>query len=103
MTPKKMDGVIEAVHYGADGRVETVRYYERRGAVFSDRQLIGRDELIRKLNARKVFFTGTRKPFQGASFETGKQVLLAGAAGREVLTTDNAPVEKDHLEGVPQF
>ena len=103
MTPRKIDGVIEAVHYSADGQVETVRYYERRGAVFSDRKLMTRDGLIRMLKARKVFFTGARKPFQGASFETGKQVMLAGAAGREVLTTDNVPVEKDHLEGVPAF
>ncbi len=103
MTPKKIDGVIEAVHYGADGQVETVRYYERRGAVFSDRKLIGRDELISLLKARKVFVIGTRKPFQGASFETGNAVRLAGAAGREVLTTANTPSDKDHLEGVPAF
>lgn len=103
MTPRKIDGVIEAVHYSADGQVETVRYYERRGAVFSDRKLMTRDGLIRMLKARKVFFTGARKPFQGASFEVGKQVRLAGPAGQEVLTTADAPAGKDHLEGVPAF
>ena len=40
--------------------VETVRYYERRGAVFSDRKLIARDGLIGMLKARKVFFTEIR-------------------------------------------
>lgn len=103
MAPKKVDGVIEAVRYGAEGRVETVRYYERRGAVYSDRQLLGRNDLIRKLKARKVFVTGRRTPYMGATFETGAAVRVAGPAGSEVLVTNNAPVGKDHLEGVPEF
>ena len=103
MAPKKVDGVIEAVHYSADGRVDVVRYYERRGAVYSDRELLGRADLIRKIKAHKTFVTGMRKPFMGASFETGAPVRLSGPSGNEVLVTTNAPAGKDHLEGVPEF
>jgi len=103
MSPKKFDGVIEAVHYGADGRVEQVRLYERRGAVFSDRVLLNRDDFVRRIRTRKVFVTGKRKPYMGAVFETGLQIRLTGAAGKEMLVAGNAPAGNDHLEGVPEY
>jgi hypothetical protein len=103
MSPKKVDGVIEAVHYNADGRVEQVRLYERRGAVFSDRVLLSREDLVRRIRTRKVFVAGCRKPLLGASFEIGAQIYLVGSTGKEMLVTMNAPAENDHLEGVPEF
>ncbi len=103
MSPKKYDGVIEAVHYNAEGRVEQVRLYERRGAVFSDCVLLSRDDLVRRIKTRKVIVIGQRKPWMGSSFETGAQVHLAGPAGKEVFATDNPPAGRDLLKGVPEF
>ncbi len=103
MSPKKIDGIIEAVHYSADGRVDQVRLYERRGAVYSDRVLLSRDDLVRRIRTHKVFVAGKRKPFLGAEFETGSQIKLSGPAGKEVLVAGNTPAAKDHLEGIPEF
>lgn len=38
--PARFDGVIEAVRYSPDGKIEVARAYERRGAAFSDHVLI---------------------------------------------------------------
>lgn len=103
MSPKKFDGVIEAVHYNAEGRVQQVRLYERRGAVFSDCVLLGREDLVRRIKARKVFVAGRRKPFMGSSFETGAQIHLAGPAGKEVVVAANPSAGRDDLKGVPEY
>lgn len=103
MSPKNIDGVIEAVHYSADGRVELVRLYERRGAVFSDGVLLGRDDLVRRIRTRKVFVAGKRRPLLGASFDLGAPVRLAGPVGKELLVTGSAPAGRDLLEGIPEF
>lgn len=103
MSSPKFDGVIEAVHYSGDGRVEQVRLYERRGAVYSDCLLIGREDLVRQIKAHKVFVAGHRRPFWGASFATGAEVRLVGAAGKEVLVTAGSPIIKDDLKGVPEY
>ncbi len=103
MSPRKFDGVIEAVRYNAEGRVEQVRLYERRGAVFSDCVLLGRDDLVGRLKARKIFVAGQRKLWLGSSFTTGAQVHLAGPAGKEVIVTANPPAGRDDLKGVPEY
>ena len=51
MAKVKYDGVIEAVHYAADGQVEWVRAYLRRGPAFSDRIMLDRQTLIEDLKA----------------------------------------------------
>ena len=51
---KKYDGVIEAVHY-KNGQIVVVRAFERRGAAFSDRVMIGRNELLDRLKDGKTF------------------------------------------------
>lgn len=103
MSPKNIDGVIEAVHYSADGRVEMVRLYERRGAVFSDRVLLSRDDLVRRIRTRKVYVAGKRKPSLGASFDLGAPVCLAGPVGKEVLMSGSTSAGKDQLAGIPEF
>ncbi len=95
--PARFDGVIEAVRYAPDGKIEFVRAYERRGAAFSDYVLIPRAALIERLQQGKKFVTGKRKENLGGMFETGAQVLFSDGfittrpgAGRDFL--DDVPV-----------
>ena len=96
MANKKFDGMIEAVRYGLDGKIELVRAYERRGATFSDVILISRDNLVARLKKGEKFVTGSRKEFLGSTFNTGKFVKLNG----EVITTGDSAT-RDQLDEVP--
>jgi len=96
--PTRFDGVIEAVRYAPDGKIEVVRAYERRGAVFSDHVLIERAALLGQLKSGKKFVTGKRKPNLGGMFETGASIVLAG----EVISTGPG-TDHDVLDAVPVF
>ncbi|MCS6994388.1 MAG: hypothetical protein N2117_15810 [Anaerolineales bacterium] len=96
--PARFDGVIEAVRYAPDGKIEFVRAYERRGAAFSDHVLIQRDALIERLKQGKKFVTGRRKANLGGMFEVGASVLLSGDS-----VTTRPGVQGDFLEDVPVF
>jgi hypothetical protein len=98
MAKMKFDGVIEAVRYAPDGKIELVRAYERRGSTFSDIILIDRANLVTRLKNGQKFVTGNRKEFLGSTFETTKTVRLSG----DVITTgsDNS---RDRLEEVPSL
>ncbi len=103
---KKCDGVVEAVRYNPDGSVKLLRVYEKRGPTWSDRILIDRDEMIRRLKSGCRYLMGVRLPYLAGTFETSEPVLLAGEPGREVLVTSAAvtvPATRDNLEGVPRF
>jgi hypothetical protein len=101
MAKQKFDGIVEAVHYAADGQVVWVRAYERRGAAFSDRVLIPRQELVNKLKTGKQYLTGHRKKYLGGTFDASQPVRLVTRDGREVLVVGEGQTERDHLEGVP--
>lgn len=96
--PTRFDGVIEAVRYAPDGKIEIVRAYERRGAAFSDHVLIGRAALLERLKNGKKFVTGKRKPNLGGMFETGASIMLAG----DVISTQ-PEANYDLLDAVPVF
>ncbi len=98
---KKIDGVIEAVHY-QDGQIAVVRAFERRGAAFSDRLLLARADLLERLKAGKKFVTGTRKEFMAGTFETGQPVQIVKSNGREFIAT-RAQVDQDDLQPAPVF
>jgi len=102
MARQKFDGVIEAVRYAPDGKIELVRAYERRGGAFSDHVLIDRQGLLEKLKSGKRFVTGERKILWAGSFEVGKPVKLVGRNGSQVVTTTEQ-AERDLLEDVPIF
>jgi hypothetical protein len=102
MARQKFDGVIEAVRYTPDGKIEFVRAYERRGGAFSDHVLIDRPSLLEKLKSGKRFVTGERKILWAGSFEVGKPVKLIGRNGSQVVTTTEQS-ERDLLEDVPVF
>lgn len=98
MTKIKFDGLIEAVRYSSDNKIDVVRAYERRGATFSDHIVIKRAQLVERLRKGEKFVTGLRKEFLGSTFESAKSVHLNG----DVIST-NAASNRDLLEEVPIF
>lgn len=101
MAKQKIDGVVEAVHYAPDGRVDWVRAYLRHGVTFTDHILIPRHELLTKLREGKRFLVGMRKPYLGGMFETTQPLNIVAKNGHEVLVVGEAHAEQDNLEGVP--
>ena len=100
---QKYDGVIEAVHYAPDGRLEWVRAYERRGPAFSDRVLLDRASLLARLKKGKKFLVGTRLAHMGSSFQVGAPVRVVKQAGEDFLVTRSGSRTGDDLEGIPVF
>lgn len=98
---KKFDGVVEAVRY-KNGHIEVVRAFERRGAAFSDRVLIGRNELLKRLKDGKKFVTGKRKEGFGGMFEQGQSVQVVSRDGTDFIST-RTDANQDELEQVPVF
>lgn len=98
---QKYDGVIEAVHYAPDGRLQWLRVYERRGAAFSDRVLVDRATLLGRLKKGKKYLVGSRQPHMGSSFQVGTPVRVVNQAGEDFLVTRSGSRAGDDLEGVP--
>ncbi|MEN4013143.1 MAG: hypothetical protein AB1453_05060 [Chloroflexota bacterium] len=97
--PPRFDVVIEAVRFTPDGSLQTARIYERRGPVWSDRLLIGRADLIRRIRKGEKVVIGARKPYLANTFEAFAAVRLAQNDDKEVLTS---MVENDHSDSLPQ-
>ena len=100
MAKLKFDGLIEAVRYAADGSIDIVRAYERRGATFSDNILINRADLLNRIKTGQKFITGSRKEFLGSTFDTNKIVLIT-TNGNFIAT--NSDTKRDFLEAVPSL
>jgi hypothetical protein len=99
---KKFDGVIEAVRY-KNGQISMVRAFERRGAAFSDRLLIPRDELLELLKKGRRFIVGKRKEFLAGTFEPeGNPLQVVKRDGREIIAT-RSDADRDELEQAPVF
>jgi len=101
MPKRRVDGVIEAVHYNQFGLVDWVRVYLRRGATFTDRKIIRRGELIESIKSGKFFFTGSRIPLVASTFNIDEPVHVSRFEGNESLVTGNAITAKDRLDRVP--
>jgi hypothetical protein len=101
MARAKYDGVIEAVRYTANGKIDFVRAYKRHGATFSDHILLRRGELLEQLKKGQRFVTGQRKEYLGSTFETGKTVKWSSHNGDGVILTDGQTSRHDFLESVP--
>ena len=99
MARKKWDGVIEAVRYTPEGKIDLVRAYERHGVVWSDHFLLERQELSERLNQGKRFVTGERKLYFGSLFETSMPVCQMGGH----IFTEGQTGVRDLLTGVPVF
>ncbi|MBN1147731.1 MAG: hypothetical protein JXA78_10790 [Anaerolineales bacterium] len=101
MAKVKYDGVVEAVHYAADGQVEWVRAYLKRGPAFSDRMMLARQALIEDLKAGKRYLVGRRIPLMGGVFEVSKPLRVLRVDAGEALVTGDLHSEHDRLESVP--
>lgn len=96
----KYEGVIDAVHYLADGQVDWVRVFERRGPTWSDRVLLDRGALIERMKAGKRFYTGRRIEFHAGEFEVGAPLKLISNGSGNVLVTGDIKSSQDQLAGV---
>ncbi len=101
MADKMYDGVIEAVHYSPDGRVEWVRAYLRRGPTWSDRVILSRQELIEAIKSGKRMMIGKRIEFLAGTFDVTAPVQLTGPSGKEFMSSKPGASECDSLEGAP--
>ena len=101
MARPKYDGVIEAVHYLPDGKVDWARTYLRRGPTFSDYILLDRQALIEHIHAGKKFYIGERIPLQGGSFKVFDQVKVIKKNGQEYLVTQEGDSKRDYLANAP--
>ena len=96
---KKPDLVVESVRYGVDGKINLVRAFERRGAMYSDWLLIERAGLVDLLKQGRRVVLGRRKEFMAGTFEAGSPVFLTGS---DVIAT-RKDAQTDILEGAPFF
>ncbi len=101
MAKPKYDGVVECVRYKPNGEIQWVRAYLRRGAIFSDHLLLGRDELIRRLKAGEKFMAGRRQEFMASTFEVFAPIRVIQVDGKDILVTDDLKSDQDRLENVP--
>ncbi|MFO8035400.1 MAG: hypothetical protein R6U57_02060 [Anaerolineales bacterium] len=101
MFRRKIDGVIEAVRYTPEGPIEWVRMYERRDMAYSDVLILKRDELIERLDAGQLFYTGKRKKYQGNAFETDRKVITKEKNGGKIVLTEGSDEDHDLLEDIP--
>jgi hypothetical protein len=99
---KKFDGVIEAVRY-KNGQIEVVRAFERRGATFSDRIMVARNELLERLKKGQKFVIGKRREFLASTFELqDKPLQVLDRNGKEIIAT-RADADLYELEQAPVF
>jgi len=101
MADIKYDGVVEAVHYQPDGQVAWVRAYLRRGAAWSDRVKIQRNELVAQIKAGKKFCAGQRVDFMAGTFTLSVPIQVIGPDWQENLTNSADFSSGDHLDGIP--
>jgi len=99
---KKFDGIVEAVRY-KNGQIEAVRVFERRGAAFSDRIILSRQEFLDRLKKKKKHFVGTSKEFLAGTFEIqDKPIQIVSRDGKEFIST-GPDADHDELEQAPFF
>jgi hypothetical protein len=98
MKIKKIDLMVDAVRYTANGQIEFVRGFEKRGAAFSDNIIVSRDALIVLLKNGKTVVSGDRKAYLGTTFDIQSQFKLVGE-----FVTNQAAANSDTLVNVPQL
>jgi hypothetical protein len=103
MAPGKVDGVVETVRYDPEGKISVVRVYERRGPTWSDRVLLSRDDLLQRLKKGQHYYTGSRLPYMGGTFEYGKPLRVRSVKGVEIILSGYGDTTRDLLDGVPLF
>ncbi|UYN92176.1 MAG: hypothetical protein KIT70_01440 [Anaerolineales bacterium] len=100
---RKAHGVVEAVHLDANGQLDWVRAYERRGPTWSDIVLLDRAALIQRLQSGKRFYIGDRREQWASEFELGRRLRLKKTHQGTflVLGEGRGDLPQDWLEGAP--
>jgi len=99
---KEIDVVlIAARHEPESGRLSIAQACERRGTVWGDVQLLGRDSIIERINGGKKVVTGRQADLEG-DFEVFDSVMLNLQKGENTLYTGTEPTKDDSL-GIPFF
>jgi len=103
MPKSKIDGVIQAVHYGPDGQLVWARAYLRRGPTYSDRVMLDRQTLIVNLKSGKRYFIGEPIPQMASTFNIIEKdpLRLVEKNGKQFLVIGSQDTNGDHLERVP--
>jgi hypothetical protein len=101
MAKEKLDGIVEAAHYAADGQLVWVRAYERRGPTFSDVIIIQREELIRRIKGGKKYAAGSRKEYLSSTFEAKSPLHVIRAGDKDYLAFSEEAKASDDLPGLP--
>lgn len=98
---KAFDGVVVAVRYTTEGKIDWVRAFERHGFVFSDRVNLGRDALVERLQAGKRFKTGERISYLGSDFNVKDDIRLIEKNGSNIIVAGEDATERDSLADLP--
>jgi hypothetical protein len=102
VVPRRVDTILVAARYQRNnGRLESVRAYERHGDVWSDVVLVEREALARRLESGQVVVTGRLKDMPG-DFEILSAVRLVTVDGTFVLEAGVRVGTGDDL-GLPVF
>jgi hypothetical protein len=101
MAKRKIDGIIEAVHFTPSKQVEWVRAYERRGPTFSDLVIIQRNDLIERIKSGKNFFVGSRKEYLASTFDVKYPLSVVQAGGKDCLAFSEKVESSDAIAGLP--
>ncbi len=102
---RPFDIILEAVHYGPDGRtIAWARGYERLFSHYTDRRIFTRQDLIRALRQGKRIAVGQRRPLMGNQFAIQGEVVLAPHGSDLWLVTKGTPQDAPReLAGVPHL
>lgn len=95
---KPYDGVVVAVRYSTQGKIEWVRAFERKGFVFTDRMMMNRSDLVERLQDGKRFKTGERMTYQGNDFEIKEDIHILEKNGANVIVAGQATSDRDSLD-----
>ncbi len=98
---RKLDGVIEAAHFNADGTLAWVRAYERRGPTWSDTVLLDRATLLERLRQGKRFYVGSRRELWASEFDLTVPLRRVEFYRGEALITGPGKPRQDSLKHIP--
>jgi hypothetical protein len=101
MASPKYDGVIEAIHFYANGQMDWVRVFLRRGPTFSDGILLDRPGLLALLKDGKRFWIGQRLARLASTFKLAEPLHLVTYHNEDFLVVGDRQAEHDFLEGIP--
>jgi len=102
-SPKKFDGVVDAVRLGPDGRLARARVFQSLGATYSDHVILTREQLVDQLKQGKHYGFGRRKETWGFTFEPSVELHLVKENGQEYIRSASGGGTGDDLKGLPLF